>query len=323
LDKLKKLDRQRWFNVFKVTVSLVLIVLILRAVDLREVGAAILRANPLYIAGAFLMMLVGIVIRAYRWQILLDALGVRVPLGELTAIYFVGFLFNNILPSGVGGDAVRMYELSRHSERGADAVTSVFVDRFLGLLALLMLGALGLAFAWSMIPVEASLLVLVLFVGGVAGGWLLLNRPLWDRLKKLFPFLAKLENVKMVGAMLDSLHSYGWGAILRSFGVAVVFNVSLIAMTILIGEGLGAGARILHYVVFVPITSAVLVIPISFAGLGVREGAFVMLFTRVGVDGEVALSMSLMVYVIGTILPGLIGGLLYLVRGARGYRATS
>lgn len=317
------MDRKKWFNLLKIVVSVVLIAFILNSVDVRELAKVMLRADPLYLVGAFVVMLAGVVIRAYRWQVLLDALGVRVPLAELVAIYFVGFLFNNILPSGVGGDAVRMYELSRHSERGSDAITSVFVDRFLGLLALLTLGALGLVFAWDVIPREASLLVLVLFAGGVFGGWLLLNRPLWERLKGLFPFLERLEKAKMVGAMLDSLHSYGWRAISYSFGVALLFNVSLIAMTMLIGQGLEAGAKLSQYVVFVPITSAVLILPVSFAGLGVREGAFVVLFTRVGVAQEVALSMSLLVYVIGTILPGLIGGVLYILRGTRSYRAAS
>ena len=87
----------------------------------------------------------------------------------------------------------------------------------------------------------------------------------------------------------------------------------------LIGTALGLDLPLAYYMIFVPITSLVLVLPISFAGLGVREGAYVFLFTQAGAVPEVALSMSLLVYVLGTVVPGLIGGIIYVLRGVRGY----
>jgi hypothetical protein len=101
--------------------------------------------------------------------------------------------------------------------------------------------------------------------------------------------------------------------------VGIIFNVLLIAANVLIGTALGLELPLPYYMIFVPITSLVLVLPISFAGLGVREGTYVFLFTQVGAAPEVALSMSLLVYVLGTVVPGLIGGVIYLLRGARDY----
>jgi uncharacterized membrane protein YbhN (UPF0104 family) len=89
---------------------------------------------------------------------------------------------------------------------------------------------------------------------------------------------------------------------------------------VLIAAGLGAGVRLAYYFVFVPLTSLVLVLPISFAGLGVREGTYVFLFSQVGMSQEMALSLSLLVYALGTVTPGLVGGAIYLLRGARGSR---
>ena len=99
--------------------------------------------------------------------------------------------------------------------------------------------------------------------------------------------------------------------------VALFFNVALIAMYVFIGLGRGAEATLGQYAIFVPITSSVLIIPISFAGLGVREETYRQLFGQVGVPGEIAVAMSLMVYIIGNICTGLVGGIIYLLRSAR------
>jgi hypothetical protein len=70
----------------------------------------------------------------------------------------------------------------------------------------------------------------------------------------------------------------------------------------------------------VPIASIVLLVPISFAGLGVREGTYVFLFSLVGVSREMALSISLLIYAVGTVAPGIVGGVIFIVRSVRGTR---
>ena len=88
-------------------------------------------------------------------------------------------------------------------------------------------------------------------------------------------------------------------------------------MNIFIGWGLGVQADLVHYMVFIPITSLVLLLPITVAGLGAREEAYRQLFGQVGVPAETAVAMSLLVYIFGNICAGLIGGLIYFLRGAR------
>jgi uncharacterized membrane protein YbhN (UPF0104 family) len=102
--------------------------------------------------------------------------------------------------------------------------------------------------------------------------------------------------------------------------VGVLFNVLLIAANVFIGEALGADLPPQYYMIFVPLTSLVLILPISFAGLGVREGTYVFLFSQAGMAQEVALSLSLLVYALGTVSPGLVGGVIYVLRGASSYR---
>jgi uncharacterized protein (TIRG00374 family) len=311
--------RKRLLDLLKVVVSLVLIVVILRSVDLAALWAVVRHANLWYLLGTLVVVMAGVVLRAHRWQILLDDQRVYVSLQRLSALWFVSFLFTNLLPSGIGGDAIKMYELSRRSQRGADAVSSVLVDRFMGLFALQAIGLVALIFSWRLVPLEVVFLTVAVFGVSLLAAWIVSYRPLWTWLSCHIPVFERLISIKPVSALVTSLQSYSSSALLRSFGVGLVFNVLLIGMNVLIGVALGADLALRYYMIFVPLTSLVLVLPISFAGLGVREGTYVFLFSRVGLAQEVALSLALLVYVLGTVAPGLVGGVIYVLQGAGGY----
>ncbi len=310
------MNRKQIFNILKIVVSVSLLLFIFSSLDFSAFLLAVSRANPWWLGAALVMIMVGVFIRAIRWQILLDAIGVHVPIGELTAIYFIGFLFNNLLPSGLGGDAIRMVELNRHSRRGSDAVTSVVVDRFLGLSALQAIALVALIFDWDAVPTAVAYFTVVIFVAGLVLGYLLIHRPLYFALQNKIPLFRRLTQIKMVGNLFESFQRYPLPALGKSYLVSLLFNVSLITMNVFIGLGLGAKANLAQYAILVPITSVVLIIPISFAGLGVREETYRQLFGQIGVPPEIAVAMSLLVYVFGNICTGLIGGVIYFLRSA-------
>ena len=313
------MNRKRLLDLLKIVVSLVLIVVLLRSVNVEALWEAVRGANPWYLLGAQIVLMLGVIVRAYRWRILVRDQGVGASLRELTSLYFVGFLFNNLLPSGFGGDAVKMYELSDRSHRGAEAVSSVLVDRFIGLIALQMIGLVALVFSWQLVPFEIVFVTVLLFGVSLAAAWVVSYRRLWEFLAEHVPLFDRFLSIKSVRSLVSSLQSYSRSALLRALGVGLAFNVLLIAANVLIGTGLGADVALRFYMIFVPLTSLVLILPISFAGLGVREATYVLLFSQVGMTPEVALSLSLLVYVLGTLMPGLVGGVIYLLRGARSY----
>jgi hypothetical protein len=263
-------------------------------------------------------MLISVVIRAVRWKILLDSIGVRVSLGELTQLYFISFLFNNLLPSGLGGDAIRILELNRHSERGSDAVTSVVVDRYLGLLALQAIALVALLSNWNAVPPMIGYFTIAIFLTGLVAGYLLINRSLYSNLRQRFGLFRRVTDIKFIGNLFESFQRYSLPAIGRSYLVALLFNLTLITMYAFIGQALEAPVSLIQFAIIVPITSLFLLLPISFAGLGVREWAFQVFYQPLGVSPEMAVAMSLLVYFIGNALTGIIGGVIYLIRGARG-----
>src|SRR4029453_2319476 len=108
----------------------------------------------------------------WRWVLLLRSSGSPVTAGVATRIFLVSSFLGSFLPAGVGGDAARAYQLMRHTSRGGEAVASVAIDRYLGTVALMLLGVAGAASSAGLVPpaqrqwlVAAALLITLASVG--------------------------------------------------------------------------------------------------------------------------------------------------------------
>jgi glycosyltransferase 2 family protein len=309
-----KLTRKHIRGILQVTVSVVLLAVALRQVHWSDLRAALASVQPAWLALAFALFVLGVFVRARRWQVLLHALGVWRPYRELSLWYFVGGFFNVMLPTGFGGDAVRVIEVSQDSGRTGAAVNSVLVDRYLGLMALLFMGLIAGALRPDVAPSASLPLIGLLFAGGVVAAWLL-SRPWWARWSEGAGLTARLIRSLRLPAIAASLGAYTASVLARALVVSFVFNFLQIGWTVAIAHGLGLQLPLPLFFVFVPLTAAALLLP-SLGGLGVRELTTVTLLGSVGVPQASALALSLCVYAI-TVVTGLIGGVLYLVQGLR------
>jgi uncharacterized protein (TIRG00374 family) len=122
----------------RVAIGGVVIAILLSQADLHEIGDALGNARPGYIAGAVVVIVGGLLVSAYRWHAYLDALEMRLPIGTLVRLYFVGTFFNAFLPTGVGGDAYKAMRL-RHVTM-AKAFASVLLDRLAGVVGVALVG---------------------------------------------------------------------------------------------------------------------------------------------------------------------------------------
>ncbi len=174
--RLSSFVRRRLRGLIQIAVSALLLGLILRQVHWNEVRDALARIDVYWLALAWGLFLLGVIVRAARWQTLLDALGVYRPLRELATWYFVGGFFNVILPTGFGGDAVRVAELAQDTSRPAAVLNSVLVDRYLGIMVLLPMGLVAAVLEPGVAPAGVTALTAALFLGGLAVAWLL-RRP--------------------------------------------------------------------------------------------------------------------------------------------------
>lgn len=297
---------------------MVLITYLLSRVGLHNVAEVIrsASANYLYLLVALVMYFGAITLGSVKWQILLKAQGISVPLGNLLSFTFVGLFFGNFLPTNVGGDFVRGYDLARHTLLPAETAISVVVDRMLGLIAfvfvavvmaLLVVYSAGQAALWQVAVVAA-----VVLLGLCAVFALMLSDRLRRQIRRLFglAFLSPLAPLydRLSGALSAYRRSYG--------ALALGFCISILVLTLgslvnyLISMALGGGISLLHIFLFTPLITFVLLIPISLGGIGLNQSAYVFFFNLVGVPEEKSLAISLIMQAI-IIVASLPGGILW------------
>ena len=187
--------------------------------------------------------MLGVVICSVRWRVLLGAYDVRVPLRSLTALYFVCNFFNNLLPGSISGDVVKAYQLSRYTDRGDAAVSTVLMDRLTGFLVLFAIAAVAVIFAHDLVPWQTSAVILIIAVAMWGGVWLLSRREMWQRLRERFGLLDRVARIGLVAKAYRTMGAYDWRVALCALGVSLVFDATWILARHLIAMPLASASR--------------------------------------------------------------------------------
>jgi uncharacterized protein (TIRG00374 family) len=307
--------RNRILNILKVVISLGVLAVILSRVDMTHVLQLLGKMAWIPFVVALLLLLSGSLVRAYRWGALVWALGVRVSWWRLVNLYFVGAFFGQFLPTGVGGDAVKMYELSRDDHKASAAISSVLVDRFLGLFVLFAMALVALIGGYRLVEPRMRILIGVVFVGSLAGVGLVAQRTWIETWGERLGISHLLGRIKILRDLYASLHEYGPAALSKATVASVAWNLILVGGYYLLAVAVGIQLSMWHFFLFVPIISVALMIP-SLGGLGVREASTTLLFTQAGVAEPKAVALAL-AYDITLIVTELIGAGLYIIQGIR------
>ena len=304
--------RSTLFNVLKVLISagMLAYVLIYR-VDIPVLTQAMVHARWGLLLVAVSLAIAGTALRAVRWSVLLRALDIVVPLKRLVKLYFVGTFFNIFMPSGFGGDAIRIVELARHSKRTPEAIGTVLVDRATGLWVLFAIGLVALPFAAASIPSQMVALIATIAVTVVLGGWLVMGTRFvpWLGSRIRLPAQAKLDR------FYRAVSGCGYRALGQASAISLVFNVMNVTTNYVIARSLNVDLPIGVFITFAPLLAMSLLLP-SVGGLGVREEVHRLVYGTVDVANTTAVAMSLTTFAVQTLLPGIIGALLYALEGA-------
>ena len=282
-------------------------------------------ANYWYLLLAQALFVFAIFTNAVKWQVLLKAQGVPVPLGPLTSYTFIGQFFNNFLPANVGGDVIRGVGLARYTDRAADSAVSVIVDRIIGLLAYMFSAVIAALIAVNVMSsgwlgtesVDETLLqnlakVEVVAIIGLVGILVAFTIMLSHRLRELIGRLFELSFLKPLAPLYQSIsdafgaYRYQYKVLFIAFmlGIANILLTSLVDIAIL--AGLGADVSAIYVFLFNPIIAVILIAPISIGGLGTMSLLYVYFYGLVGVPQTTAFALSLikqLVIYIGS-LPG-------------------
>lgn len=274
------------------------------------------------VAGAFALVALAQGLSAVRWRLVLGADDAP-PLRRLLRLYLVGQFFSLFLPTSVGGDAVRAVAVSRGALRPAWAVSSVVFERFLGLVALVGMLVLG---AWAapevfrasagratlgVRPGGGMMVIAILLLAAVAfAGWRAARRS--ERVRRIAGEAAAL----WTGHAARPL-AFG-GALAASLGVQAAY----VGAWLVLAAGLRLPVGWGEMLVFVPFVSLAAMVPVTVAGIGVREGAWALLLAPYGVAAADAVGFSLL-YFLAFCLIGAAGGLVFAVDGIGGVTADA
>ena len=276
--------------------------------DLGQAADLISHANLPLIAATVLIFLIANFVVGWRWQVILSAEAPSPGSATLLKIVFVGLFFNQVLPTGVGGDAVRAWRCSRVGVALGAAIRSILLDRACGYLVLVVLYAVALPTLLHILSDarERSVVLAVLAVGLLG----LLALVSLDRLPRPILRLRLIAPFAELSRASRRLFTNP-----RQCGTVLGLSVITIAFTVLgfkfVGDAVGSRLSLGSWMMIVPPVTLIQLVPISLAGWGVRETALVIALGSFGVPAEAALATSVLVGLC-LIVVGLPGGLIWL-----------
>lgn len=280
--------------------------------------------TALFLAGAAALTLAGIVLSALRWRTVLLALGHDAKLRRLLSYNLAGLFVSNVLPTTIGGDVLRVSRLSKDNGESAESFASVVLERLTGWLVLPIITLAGLlvnpglrhlgnATRVALALAIGTLVALVAVLGGMASqrfgarvagsdGWRRFAGAVHLGVERLRRHPAAAFNVLIVGF---------------AYQLVLVFAALLAAKAVGMSVAVGPTALL----AFFPAVLIAQVLPISISGLGVREGAFVLFLTPLGVPTQQAIALGLLLYLLNLAV-SLLGAPAFAV-GSRGQRAIA
>lgn len=299
----------------KLSLGTALLAWLIARTDLGNLWSVLRSVDLLWLVPVLILPHFGVLLSSSKWQILLHARGGRASLAVLFQLYMIGTFFNSFLPSMVGGDVVRVYQLSRAGCESSVVVASTFLERFLGLVALVSIlpfAALqpdllqALPGLWPIIGVTAFILAcacIVLFTG--------VGAPAAERSASAAGLLPRIRRVLVRSRHQIQTYRGHPGALITSYAISIAFYL-LAGLTVWCATNAVRGSADLWTLVCVtPLVLLIGLIPVSVNGLGVLEAGYTWVLTSLGMTVSEALSVALLLRCRILITAG-IGGLMFL-----------
>jgi uncharacterized protein (TIRG00374 family) len=307
----------------KLLISTILLGYLLTRTDLHAISSLLRSLHLPILFASFLLYLLAQVLSALRWRYLLKAERIKLSLWRLILLYFEGSFFSLMLPTLIGGDVVRGYQIFRFTQRHEASVASILVERLSGYAAMNVIACLALVFAYPHLRDPALIwLTMASMVGLAAITAGLLNIRLRSLLDKVLHAAGLGRFHDTFQRLYQAIQRY-WThrrALLIALGLSLLLQSVVILVFYLISRSLNLAVPLGYFFLFVPLISLISMVPVSVAGLGVREGSAIYLFAKVGLDSAGALSLSLLWFTVTALCHGL-GGIVFLLghpdRGAR------
>jgi hypothetical protein len=299
----------------KAAVSILLLYLSLRSVNLTVLGERLSRIEAGWIAAALILLAAQVVLMAVRWRTIAVQCGTDLTLPAALRISFIASFFNQVLPSTVGGDTARVWMLARRGGGWAKATYSVLIDRIAGVfvLALLVIGSLPWTLTLVRDPIARTFLLLI-GSGAIAGAIVFMA---------IGVLRSRRLNRWMVTRHLVEISRAAW-RVCRSGQALAAVTVASFAIHLLtistawcLVQSIDATASFAYLLFLIPPVLLITTIPVSIAGWGLREGSMIVAFGYAGLAASDGLIVSVLIG-LAMFAIGAVGGIVWIVGGLIG-----
>lgn len=293
------------FKLVKTLVSITSLFLALHAVDFSGLASNLTSVHLGFVAAALIIFWAAQIVSSLRYVYIAQELGGNLQLSTCIKAHFIGLWFNQVLPTGLGGDVLKIAVLKKVVGLGIAARCTI-LDRFSGLFLLMLAILFTLPLYSNVIPIEQTALLAGLKIlpmgfifATVMGAW---------GATRIYKYVAPMPVLSHFFSLISDVWLFRKGRSLwRQLWTSTIIHLNGIAAFAFLGLALGLKVEPLVFVLIVPLIFLIGLVPISFAGWGVRELGAIWLFGLVGFPKENALLLSvaygLMLIIAG--LPGL------------------
>jgi uncharacterized protein (TIRG00374 family) len=301
-------------RIVRILVAVILTAIVFYAAHPSDVVRATAGADPRWLLAAVLLVLVDRTLMALRWIDLLSAVtaGSRPPFGSVLRIFFVSSFVSNFVPS-VAADMYRAYALARCDVRLAESTASVLMDRVLGVLSMVIVGACALPLAGD-IGLQRGLIVslAIACLACALGASVVFSGRAATTLLRTIEFVPIRAIHRASAALTEAVQRYArqHGQLLRVLLMSIAVQAIRVVQAWCLGEALGIALPLLAYFAVVPVILLIMQIPITVNGLGTTQVAFVALLGASGATPAAATALSILFLVLG-VIGSLPGGVIY------------
>ena len=264
-----------------------------------------------------LALMVGVMINmvsALKWFMLTRAQHLNASYWRIFAYYLIGQFYNMFLPTSVGGDIVRSYELGKYSGRQADSLASVFVERYTGVVVLLLVAALAVLTQLSRFNEGFIVVTLAAFFVGLGLiGWFIVDERPYTWIKRTF--LDKFSVSKVIFEKIDKLqesvavYKQQPATLVVAFVNSFIFYIIAVLNVYVTALVFTSNVSFVDILIATPIIMLVMNLPISIGNIGLMEVAYVSVLELMGYGAELGLAIMFLMR-IKSIFDAILGGIL-------------
>ena len=298
----------------KTSVTALLFFLLFRKVDFQEFADIVRNARLNILTLGFLVMWIGHYICIFRWRMLMRPLMPVLSRAHLFGIYCIGLFFNLTFPTVVGGDVVKMYYAGKPSRLYAQSFAATFLDRDAGMLAMMIIACVGtIIHPMHLARVPVTLIVWASLAAFVLANAAIFTPSLYRSMTRVLHALRLSKIAGKTDAISNAFQVMGkhWTLLAGSLIISLVNQMVAISVTWIMSEGLRLNLPLLYFLVFVPVITLISMIPVSLNGMGLREYAFLSLFSAIGVPRESCIALGLLSSAL-IVLSAIPGGVVYI-----------